>query len=68
MKRKKTLGTTTSQLQIVTSIEPELLKLLEKKFHFRSAFVDARQSWGMELDNGTWDGVVGKVLYKVIQW
>lgn len=63
MKRKK-INKNTS-LQIVTSIEPELLKLIEKKFSFRSAFVDGQQSWGMKLDNGTWDGVVGKVLQKV---
>lgn len=48
-----------------TSIEPELLKLLEKKFNFRSSFVDGGQKWGMQLSNGTWDGIVGQVLYKV---
>ncbi len=45
-------------------MELELLKLLEKRYNFKTVFVDGYQQWGMKV-NGTWTGVVGQVYYGV---
>lgn len=46
-------------------MELELLKILQKRYNFRTYFIDGHQEWGVQV-NGTWTGVVGQVLYEVI--
>ena len=47
-----------------SGIEVELLNALKQFFNFQYDIMDCNQDWGSYI-NGTWTGVIGKVLYNV---
>ena len=45
-------------------MELELLNAMKKSFNFQYEIVDCNQIWGTYI-NGTWNGIIGKVLDEV---
>ena len=45
-------------------IQVELLNSLKQLFNFQYSVVDCNEEWGNYM-NGTWNGVIEKVFYKV---
>lgn len=45
--------------------EVEILKILSAKFNFSYELLDCEQQWGSINADGTWTGVVGKLVNKV---
>lgn len=54
-----------SHLKLKPSMEPEILNVLQKRYNFRAKLIDAHNIWGLANENGSWNGLVGDVLYKV---
>ena len=46
-------------------LDLKVIQILSDIFNFTIEILNCGFKWGQKLPNNTWDGIIGKVLYKV---